>query len=148
MLRRTMIALFAVIGWILAGFVGFLLYAALQRPVDDPISLAGRQTAELLALHEKHDQTNKIIAWLEMYHGEAPGHQVMMSFIDWATNNRTAAESLLARIPAEPLLMERLAFAVADSAQTEEFCGVYAASHSQGVKEFLARIQRYQPACE
>ncbi|MFZ5671384.1 MAG: hypothetical protein ACOZAM_00325 [Pseudomonadota bacterium] len=82
-----------------------------------------------------------------MYHGEAPSHQVMISFIQWASTNKAVAESLLAKIPAQPMLMERLAFVVTDSGQSEEFCRIYAASHSQGVKEILARIQRYQPAC-
>lgn len=110
-LRRMLLSAFALTGWLLAGLLGFLLYNILFRPFDDPISLAGRHTEELLALHERYDQTNQFITWLEMYHGEAPGHQVMISFIQWATVNTTAAEDLMARLPSAPMLTERLAFA-------------------------------------
>jgi hypothetical protein len=98
-------------------------------------------------LHERYDQTNQVITWLEMYHGEAPGHQVMISFIQWATVNTAAAENLMARLSSAPMLTERLAFAVTDSGQVEGFCKAYASSASQGVKEILDQIRRYQPAC-
>lgn len=98
-------------------------------------------------MHERYDQTNQVITWLEMYHGEAPGHQVMISFIQWATVNPAAAENLMARLSSAPMLTERLAFAVTDSGQVEGFCKAYASSASQGVKEILDQIRRYQPAC-
>lgn len=146
-LRRVLFSAFALTGWLLAGLQGFLLYNILFHPFDDPISLAARHTEELLALHERYDQTDKVIAWLEMYHGEAPGHQVMSSFVDWATNNAAAAENLLARLPPAPIMAERLAFAVTDSGQIDDFCKAYASSASQGVKDILNKIGRYRPAC-
>lgn len=146
-IRRVLIAILALSGWILAGLQTFLLYNILFHPFDDPISLAGRQTEELLALHEKYDQTSKIIAWLDMYHGEAPSHQVMISFVHWATTNADSAEKLLAELPSAPMMAERLAFAVTDSGQTNEFCDAFSSNGSQRVKEILAEIERFEPAC-
>lgn len=147
-LRRVLFAAVALAGWLLAGLQGFLLYNILFRPFDDPISLAARHTEELLALHEKYDETDKVIAWLEMYHGEAPGHEVMSSFVHWATNNTAAAENLLARLPPTPMMTERMAFAVTDSGQTGKFCDAFSSSGSQRVKELLAQIERFEAACK
>lgn len=146
-LRRVLFSAFAFTGWLLAGLLGFLLYNILFRPFDDPISLAGRHTEELLALHERYDQTDKVITWLEMYHGEAPGHEVMSSFVHWATSNTAAAEKLLDTLPSTPMMTERLAFTVTDSGQTNEFCDAFSSSGSQRVKEILAQIGRFEPAC-
>lgn len=146
-IRKVLMAIFALSGWILVGLQAFLLYNILFHPFDDPISQAGRHTEELLALHERYDQTSKVVAWLDMYHGEAPGHQVMMSFVHWATTNTDSAEKLLAELPSAPMMTERLAFAVTDSGQTNEFCDAFSSSGSQRMKEILAQIERFGPAC-
>lgn len=146
-IRRFLITFVALVGWVLAGLQAFLLYTILFHPFDDSISLAGRHTEELLALHERHDQTNKVIAWLGLYHGEAPSHQVMISFVHWATSNTAAAEKLLAQLPIASMMTERLAFAVTDGGQTDEFCGAFAQSTSERMKAILAEIKRFEPAC-
>lgn len=145
--HRLLIATFAFSGWGLACLQALVLYNILFYPFDDSISLAGRHTEELLALHERRDQTQKIIAWLSLYHGEAPSHQVMMNFTHWATSNTAAAEKLAAQLPTTSMMTERLAFAITDSGQTEEFCGAFAQSTSLALKAILAEIKRFEPTC-
>lgn len=152
-IRRVLIAILALSGWILAGLQAFLLYNILFHPFDDPISLAGRQTEELLALHEKYDQTGKVVAWLDMYHGEAPSHQVMISFVHWAIDNTESAESLLARLQADPATTARLAFAVADGCRGKAFRTAFGQSTSSAVKTIITQIDHLQslapsPGCE
>ena len=146
-LRRFLIALFAMTGWVLAGFQAFLLYNTLYRPFDDSISLAERHTTELLALQTRSDESQEIVAWLTQYHGEAPDHQVMVGFVHWAISNATPAEYLLARLSTAPDMVKRIAFAVTDSGQTGEFCDTFSPSSSQGVKAILIEIGRLDTTC-
>jgi hypothetical protein len=143
-IRGVLVAIFALSGWILAGLQAFLLYNILFHPFDDPISLAGRHTKELLALHEKYDQTSEVIAWLDMYHGEAPGHQVMISFVHWAIDNTESAESLLARLQADPATTAQLAFAVTDGCQEKTFRTAFGQNTSSAVKTIITQIEHLQ----
>lgn len=141
-LRRLSLIIFAIAGWTLAGIQVFLLFVVLNRPFDDSISLAGRHTSELLALHARDDQTGEVLAWLTQYQGEAPGHQVMITFAEWAINNAESAEALLARLQADPVTTARLAFAVMDGCQGKAFRAAFGQSTSSAVKVVITQVDR------
>lgn len=127
-LRLSLIAL-GIGGWAVAAILALILYGAIYKPWDDEISLAARHTRELLALHEKYDQTRPIVDWLVTYHGEAAGHQVMISFVEWSLDHRAAAEAILSsEISGPAALAQRLAFAASDSGLRCEFLNTLAKS--------------------
>lgn len=143
-LRRFSLIVLAVIGWALAGILGFGLLISLRHPFDDPISLAGRHTSELLALHTRDDQTNEVLARLTQYHGEAPGHQVMITFVQWAIENTESAEGLLVRLQADPAITMRLALAVADGCQDNAFRAAFGQSASSAIKAIVTQVDHLE----
>lgn len=143
-IRWVLIGILALSGWILAGLQAFLLYNILFHPFDDPISLAGRHTHELLALHARSDQSSEILTWLTQYHGEAPGHQVMIVFTQWSINNTESAETLLARLQADPITIARLAFAITDGCDGKAFRAAFGQSRSSAVKAIVAQMDHLQ----
>jgi hypothetical protein len=142
--RRLSLIILAIAGWVFAGIQVLLLFVLLNRPFDDSISLAGRHTSELLALHVRNDQTGEVLAWLTQYHGEAPGHQVMITFVEWAINNAEPAEAPLARLQADPVTTERLAFAVTDGCQGNAFLAAVGQSASSAVNAVITQVDRLQ----
>ncbi|WP_119392673.1 hypothetical protein [Taklimakanibacter lacteus] len=143
-LHRFLMAIFAVMGWVLAGFQAFLLYNALHRPFDDSISLAGRHTDELLALHERNDQSEEVLAWLKQYHGEAPGHQVRISFIVWAIDNTKSAETILEKLQTDAATTNGLAFAITDGCRNKAFRDAFGQSTSSTVRAIISEVDRLQ----
>lgn len=143
-LRRLSLIILAIAGWALAGIQVFLIFVLLNRPFDDSISLAGRHTSELLALHARDDQTGEVLAWLTQYHGEASGHQVMIIFVEWAINNAESAEALLARLQVDLVATARLAFAVADACQGNAFRAAFGHSTSSAINAIVVQIDRLQ----
>ena len=143
-LRRLSLIFFAIAGWVLAGIQAFLLFTLLNRPFDDSISLAGRHTDELLALHTRDDQTREALTWLTQYHGEAPSHQVMISFIEWAIDNRETAETMLGQLQTDPATTSRLAFAITDGCRGNAFRAAFEQSASSPIKAIVAETDRLQ----
>jgi len=68
-----------------------LLIEILQHSEAGPQLLALAEktsdTDRLLRKYERVKDPKEIRAWLMAYHGEAPGQQVMYSFVDWAISN-------------------------------------------------------------
>jgi len=132
-------------GWAVAGVLGLIVYGFIYKPWDDSISLANRHTGELLALHEKDDQTRQVVDWLTAYRGEAPGHQVMISFVAWSLNHQEATEAILSSDITEPTkLVERLAFAASDSGDGCKFRAAFAQSAVPLIVSTLGEIKRIQ----
>lgn len=147
--RRLFLITFAIAGWICAGVLGLLLYVLIDRPHDDSISLAARHTEELLALHARSEQNSEVLAWLRQYHGEAPSHQVMVSFAGWAVENVASAENLIGQLQSDPGFVRRLSFALTDSCLNEAFRKTFAQSDLQAVKAVIDEVTRTasQDAC-
>jgi hypothetical protein len=147
--RRLLLIVFAAAGWVCAGVLGLLLHVQIDHPYDDSISLSARHTEELLALHARSDQGSEVLAWMRQYHGEAPGHQVMVSFAGWAVENVTSAEKLIDQLQSEPGFVRRLSFALADSCLSEAFGKAFAQSDLQAVKAVINEVTRpaSQGAC-
>lgn len=143
LLRPAVLIFLGLGGWVLAGLSALMLYNILYKPWDDSISLANRHTIELLALHERDDQTRQVQDWLIAYHGEAPSHQVMISFAEWAMDHQAEAERLLSgEINNSQLIAERLAFAATDSGNACKFRTTFADSSVPMVVAVLQSIKQ------
>jgi len=143
LLLRLFLMFLGFAGWIAASALALLLYSVIYNPWDDSISLANRHTSELLALHEKYDQTRQVVDWLDAYHGEAASHQVMISFVEWSLTHKDAIEALFSpstTIP--PGLSERIAFAASDSGLGCRFHTVFTKSVVPTIVEAVGRLQQ------
>ncbi len=84
----------------------------------------------------------KIITWLEHYHGEAPGQQVMNTFVSWGINNKTSFATIVSSLSQKTL--ERIAWAITDIDAGEQYSQEFSGSNSTNIKYIVNKIQANQ----
>ena len=111
-----------------------LLYASWQDLNKDAASGVDEMTAqayeenlegniEALAERLKSKDPGPIYLWVSRYHGEAPSHQMMITFVEWGNRHVQDMNSLLRRWPKATRCetFDRLKWAATDSGQVIRF---------------------------
>src|SRR3990172_4077515 len=110
--------------------VGSVAFGILVSTTADAIGRAAMSTNTLLmAKPVVSDET--IIKWLEAYRGEAPGHQVMLTFARWGIENPQDLVLFLGRL--SPSTLERLGWVIYDGGLSAEFLAVFDGSKEKNV---------------
>lgn len=89
---------------------------------SDDISKAALCTSFILGTQEFRN-TDEVVKWLEKYHGEAPGHQVMITFSEWIIKNPLASQNIISAL--NDKTRERLRWAINDSNREARFLKVH-----------------------
>jgi hypothetical protein len=128
------------------GIVGVLLGAliAFAWHTGDAIDRAGIRTSWILWSHTVIDRSSTVREWLLAYHGEAPGSQVMNTFVLWAVNNKQGAEQLVAGLSdrQQQDIAARIGWAALDSGQDKEFVAAFAGTQSRCFQRALEELKR------
>ncbi|MCP3850183.1 MAG: hypothetical protein GY694_08115 [Gammaproteobacteria bacterium] len=118
----------------------FPLIAAWTWYTEDDIGKVSLATKYMLSTYSKSDQ-KEMVEWLEKYHGEAPGHQVMLLFADWGISNPAPFVDLL-RLTA-PEVVERVTFAIYDGGMSKEFLRVFQPPESVDVSDIVKQVNSF-----
>jgi hypothetical protein len=120
--------------------VGIVSFGILVWTTADDIGRAAMSTSTLLmAKPVLNDET--IIKWLEDYHGEAPGHQVMLTFAHWGMEHPQDFVLFLGRLSSSPL--ERLGWAIYDGGMSTEFLAVFGRSAGKNVSIVASKVKAF-----
>lgn len=125
---------------VLLGIAGFFYFA---WKTGDSITRAGIVTDFLLLKHKFIDQTPEFENWLREYHGEAPSHQVIISFTIWGISNPSEFSRLLSKAndPAKfPSIAERVAFAIYDAGMEKDFLDKFQKIETQELKTIRCKL--------
>ena len=108
----------------------------------DEIERTGLDTTRLLATYERTGDAVPLRKWFTAYHGEAPGHQVMMSLGVWSCNNlrRFLALSEGFTFQERETFYERFGWALADSGQENTFRQTFQDYRSETLSGILRHI--------
>jgi len=101
-------------------FVAFLLSGcAKPHPFSAPSIELERRLDRYL---DSHDPT-PLYEWVAMYHGEAPGHQMRITFVDWGNSHIKDMNEVLKSWPIETRadVFDLLEWAAKDSGQKIKF---------------------------
>jgi hypothetical protein len=108
----------------------------------DSISIAARDTDRLLRKYERGKDPKEIRAWLLDYHGEAPGQQVMYSFVDWAISNPDGFIAITDGFTddEQKIFVERLSDAIYQGSSVDEFKNAFKGRQSKVLSMTLAEL--------
>lgn len=111
--------------------VAGLSFAVVSYSGADPIGKAAIGTQfRLMGYKAWLCRNDCITKWITKYHGEAPGHQVMIVFASFGIANPEAFKKILGNLPVElkPKTLERISFAVTDSGMEADFTKAFSFS--------------------
>ena len=122
--------------------VGIVAFGILVWTTADAMGRAAMSTSTLLmAKPVVNDET--VIKWLEAYHGEAPGHQVMLTFARWGIENPPDFVLFLGRL--SPPTLERLGWAIYDGGMSAEFLAVFGSSEEKNILIVVSKVRASMP---
>jgi len=103
-------------------FSSLLLFFGCSEAVDS-IGEANIKTQNVFRAYETSGDADAAYAWLFARHGEAPGHQVFITLVEWSTKHPDKFKALLEKLPQEhrTSFVVRYAFAVTDSGQDNDY---------------------------
>ena len=113
---------------LLIGFLLFVGFGAYVWADADSIQKTAISTDLILMLApiRGYESTAK---WFEVYRGEAPGHQSMITLVTWCTRNEESVE-LIKEL--SPRVLDRMAWAAEDSDQLAQWSKVLERAGSSG----------------
>jgi hypothetical protein len=116
-----------VFGLLLAYYAAIQLAFAAGWIVEDPLYRAERETKDVLQRYERTRDDEEVLSWIIRYHGEATGHQVMMTLAAWSLEHPDEFVALTGRLPPDQQesFVERFSAAVGDSSSYERFLRVF-----------------------
>jgi hypothetical protein len=140
------------VGALLAVVVGAGLTALWRGPETrewwsgDSITRARIDTERKLANFRRSRDHGALREWLAAYHGEAPSHEVLITFGRWARSNQAEFLELLGgfELPERRTILWRLDFALSDSGQSDSFWRAFSGRQSP-VLDDLRRSHLYFP---
>jgi hypothetical protein len=96
----------------------------------------------LLRRYERVKDPKEIRAWLMAYHGEAPGQQVMYSFVEWAISNPDGFITITDGFTdgEQEKFSERFSDAIYQSSSVEEFKNAFKGRQSKVLSMTLAEL--------
>jgi hypothetical protein len=133
-------------GIVLVGLVLGIRY--LELGPADSIDQAHLDTQSVLRGYLRSGNPGPARHWLVTYHGEAPGSQVMYTFVGWAARNPTGAENIVAGLSGEETkrLAERVGWAAVDSDQHLEFDSAFRSSSSPFFRSAINHATQFAKA--
>ncbi|OQW52455.1 MAG: hypothetical protein A4S09_08865 [Proteobacteria bacterium SG_bin7] len=108
--------------------VAGLSFAVVSYSASDPIGKAAIGTQfRLIGFKVGICRDACISNWLTQYHGEAPGHQVMIVFVAFGIENPESFKEIVGGLPLESKskILDRIAFAATDSGMEHEFTNTF-----------------------
>jgi hypothetical protein len=97
----------------------------------DELSAPSIELKKRLSTYTKTRVAAPVHSWVSSYHGEASGHQMMITLVEWGNLNRVEMNSLLESWPLSDRneVIDRLVFAASDSGQKILFTISKSAQH-------------------
>lgn len=122
--------------------IGTVAFGILVWTTADAIGRAAMSTSTLLMAKPVVNEET-VIKWLEANHGEAPDHQVMLTFARWGIENPQDFVLFLRRL--SPPALERLGWAVYDGGMSAEFLAVFGSSEEKNVSIVVSKVKTSMP---
>ena len=124
----------------------FVLLAIICACSDstDSIGAAARKTDIILKNYETNHEPSEVYSWVFSGHGEAPRHQVFISFVSWSIRKPESFRKLLQNLPQKQHVefVGRFAFAVTDSGQSKDFTATYEKDSDEIIVEINKEISK------
>ena len=120
--RKDVAGLFLMIVGGFALWKGAFVYWREQHR-SDPLKGPRIELEDRLAHYVRTDDPTPVYEWASAYHGEAPGHDLMIGFVRWGNSHPRRMERLLSTWPEESIddVRYRLRWAGTDSLQHVRF---------------------------
>jgi hypothetical protein len=109
---------------------------------NDSIAKAETETEKILKEYEKSNDAKKVIDWIFANHGEAAGHQVMISLAKWSLNHQNDFALLVEGIDKnkQEEFAESFSFALTDSKMDGKFREKFKGANSNVIGSILRKI--------
>ncbi len=109
---------------------------------SDTIDQAALDTQRILKTYERTRDPKEINSWLIDYHGEAPGHQVMTTLVQWSLEHQSDFITIIDGIRQDKQheFVEKFAFALTDTALDKEFKERFKHHQSKVLTSILANL--------
>lgn len=113
----------------------------------DTIEAADRETRRQIRNYERTGNAQDLRRWITVYHGEAPGHQVLICLGDWSLKHPEHFLSLISGLKRdrEYDFYRRFGFALADSGQDEAFLQAFQGYDTSELREIIKNIPDLTP---
>jgi len=120
---------------LLMGLMGAWVY---NLEPSDSIAKASIITKYHLTF-ESVKSEQSLVDWLNKYHGEAPGHQVMNEFANWGIRSPERFSYYLNKVDSK--VVGRVAWAIYDSGISERFLSTYIKSEDQNIQRVINEVR-------
>lgn len=122
--------------------LAFVANASKCNQKNDPIEKAAAETEKILKGYENIKDKKKVIDWIFSNHGEAAGHQVMVSFAEWSLNHQSDFTTVVEGVEKDKQeeFVERFSNALIDSKLGNRFKEKFKNTNSKIISTVLSKI--------